>query len=427
MKKTLLITLLANTLFALAQTPHVFVANGGKFEHGVDVYEDRATIGVFDTYNKEYRVLDTINVESVQSIVFGSEYDGVLFVAAQDSIVSYFYDEHSGELNEIDQIGFAGIKMIEASADYVAAGKWYGIGDYLVVYDHSLIELYTSPTIKNEVKDLLFVNDSLLAVSYNLQGSVDGCAPWGCFQDSVGMIDVINLNSLETIKTIDLGERGKGEITLSKVVGSANDIVAVSSANQLLTYIDNEFNIASDTINSGFVKTISGQSSYNYGGMFMITSDDSLSMVAYSHEDQLFHWDDAEAKAVDAFEGKTVWDRGEVFGIVTNYSTTGIVVINNNADTIAVGVSPEDVAVGYFGPMGIFSSVGSTTEASTAYFATQVSDLELTNVSIYTASGEELIYLDNAEYFDSSYLESGVYVLKAQKNSKPVTYRILKR
>ena len=92
MKKLLLITLLVNSLVVLAQKQLAFVANGGKFEYDVEVFQDKATIGVIDLATKTYKTLDTIQVESVQAIDLSSDFDGQLYVAAQDSIISYFYD-----------------------------------------------------------------------------------------------------------------------------------------------------------------------------------------------------------------------------------------------------------------------------------------------------------------------------------------------
>ena len=422
MKKLLIIMVLTNAFIGLSQKQLAFVANGGKFEFGVETYQDRATIGVIDLQAKTYTTLDTIQVESVQAIDLSTYNDGKLFVAAQDSIVSYFYDFDNEKLIEKEAVGFSGIKTLVASIDYVVAGRDYGYGDFVVIYDLELNELFASPTIKTSVKDILVLNDTLVAVSYNLQGSVDGCSPYGCFEDSIGKIDVIDLLNQETVTTIDLGAKGKGKITLSKGILGSYDIISVSEKNQLVTYIDSDFNIEYDTVVTGLVETISEDTQYNFGAIYMVNDNDSVVMVTYNSQDREFEFGMAQNNAFT----KSVWQLSDVYSFETDYDTYGRVYYNFHSDSIEVGVSLEDLTRGSFGLLCLFNTTEINSEKNNAYMVSEVSDLGLSNVGIYARSGQLILEVEDTEYFNHSDLESGIYIMKGVKNDLPVTYRILK-
>lgn len=434
MKKLLLITMMVASVAAQAQKKYGIVAVGGKFEFAAP-FIDYASVGVIDYETNEYTEMDQIMVQSVQKLALTSDVDPTIFLAAENSIIAYSFDESS--FNRSGEVSFPGIKTIAANDDYLVAGKWFGEGNYVVVYDAlDMTELYVNTTINTEINDLLILEDTLVAVAYNTKGTVNPCEElgWECFADSIGYVDIIDMKNQETISTVVLGENGAGKITLSpsslslpSLTHPQRDFIACSETNQSLIYVNDNFEVASTRLNSGFKKVINEDESSEL--TIGVTSTDSLRHIIYSigiETGDIF----IGASSKSAFQkasAKNVYTNDEVVFLDTDFATYGNVLINNGTDTVEVGISTEDYLVAEFGVTGIFDAFTESNSLQTAYFASDLNDLNLTDVAIYTTSGNELMRLESTNDFNVSSLEQGVYILKATKEASIVTFRVLKQ
>ena len=142
MKKIYLMAAVFAVNFAQAQlnSKEVIVANGGLFEF-TPPSSDYATIGAYNLTTQDYTTFDTIKVESVSDveIPLGSE---VAFVGASDSIIRYDLFSHQ----RTHAVQFNSVKSISKSGDYIIAGKNFGTGDYLTVYNEANLTVEFSIT-----------------------------------------------------------------------------------------------------------------------------------------------------------------------------------------------------------------------------------------------------------------------------------------
>jgi hypothetical protein len=410
MKKILLTCFSLSSMMIFAQTPHKIVACGGKFEYNVTQYQDKATIGTILSENGNtpiYVPFDTIQVESVQKIAVSSIEDGYIFLAAQDSIIQYqAIDNEYDKIQNINQIPFAGIKTIAANEDYLVAGKWYGAGDYLAVYEANTMDfLFASPTIKTEIKDILIVQDTLALVSYNLLGTIDDCFPYECFLDSIGKIDVIDLKNQQTIKTIDLGENGKGNIYLQKnYVGGFNSL---SVDNQYFSYFDRTFSLVFDSLNTGMVKLLTYNTFLNYDGIYALSKKDSIEAWHPYGVNGGFEKMQGQSKYVSPVFNILRQESDDDFTLTeTDYSTYGKVIFGN--ETVNTGISPEDVAT--VNLKSILTGLENKVENETIDLD-NLTALNFDELVIFDLKGLEVFSTKNKEEININHLPTGVYIL----------------
>lgn len=398
-----------------------FVAVGGKFEFGVTEFQDRATLGVVDVASNAYTLLATIEVESVQKVALSSDFGGDVYVAAQDSIVGYSYDEVSNSVSRLGSASFPGIKTLDVTEDYVIAGKWYGAGDYLVVYDRSdLSQAFISdnPDLSTEVRDIQSLGDRYVAVSYNIKGNV--CEQFSC-PDSLGRVDVIDLQNQVTVKTIDLGATGSGHITICQGP-NVTDFLTVSSSNQLVTYVDADWEIVADTLNSGVSAVFQPKSVENLERIHARRVDGTLSLVSFDESTNQFTFEE-EGTELGA---KAVWAAG--FGvnrIATDFDTFGTVEVFGN-EAVQVGVSPEDIAFGTYLISGL-ADRAQVEYSEFALLAEQLATQELVDGILLNLAGVEVSAFGKVSDFNANDLPAGVYVLMARNfQNQLVSYKVVK-
>lgn len=419
MKKLITLLMLALVASTYAQNK-AFVAVGGKFEFGVTEFQDRATLGVVDIYTNTYTLLATIEAESVQKVGLSSDQGGDIYVAAQDSIVAFSYFAASNAATRLGSVAFSGIKTLEVTQNHVIAGKWFGAGDYLVVYNRSDLSqafVTDNPDLSTEVRDIQSLGDGYVAVSYNIKGKV--CGPFSC-PDSLGRVDVIDLQNEVTLKTIDLGSAGRGNITLCQGP-NGTDFLAVSSSNQLITYVDAAWEIVADTLNSGVSTVFQPKSLDGLEGIHAQKSDGTLSLVSFDETTNQFTFEQDGTE----LGAKPVWAAG--FGvnkITTDFDTFGTVEVFGN-EPIEVGVSPEDMAFGEY----VITGVANQTQVEYSKFtllAHQIAAIELSEGVLMNLSGLEVLAFGKAADFNSNDLPAGVYVLRGQNaRNQLVSYKVV--
>lgn len=228
-----------------AQEPHTrfYIANGGVFGDNAE----NANIGIWDVQAASYFVIDTIQVQSIQDLIL-DVYGLTAFVAAQDSIVKY-------DLKTLKRLQTIPYKSADFNTspykmalygDLLLVGQWfdytgenqgfltaYNIDDLSVVYE--VPEITTTP-------NGMTVANGLLYVSQNDKGSIDNCAPYGCYSDTLGRIEVIDIVTGQWQRTIR-GEDGRdmGNLTtfrdkLYAFNAISNTIMKMDLDKEVLTY-----------------------------------------------------------------------------------------------------------------------------------------------------------------------------------------------
>ncbi len=227
-----IVAVLLNCDATNAQTPYVhqvIIANGGQFEFGGPPFADRATIGAYDPGTQQYTVFDTIEVEGVQGVVI-DPLAPYAYLAAADSVIKYNLNTYQREAVAY----FQGIKSISIEGNYVVVGKWFGGGDYVAVFDKSnLAPLFSIPEVTNTVYATVIVGDTLYA-AHNAPGTIDYCPPYGCFDDTLGYIAVIDMNTQTFVRNIELDTAGAG---VKKIYADGTTIYAIcETTGNLATY-----------------------------------------------------------------------------------------------------------------------------------------------------------------------------------------------
>ena len=210
-----------------AQFSNIIIANGGQFEFS-SPYTDRATIGAYNPINGQYWVFDTIQVESIQDVVVDGNY---AYLAASDSIIKY-------DLTTYEMVGqtyFAGIRSITIHDTMLFAGRYFGTGDYLEVFNkNTLLSIFSVPEIDQTVYSVQLVGDSAY-IPYNQKGLVDQFPPYQVFNDTIGKIAVVDLVSQTFVRDILLDTIGSGV----KAIYNYNDqLYTVCDANGVVAHYD---------------------------------------------------------------------------------------------------------------------------------------------------------------------------------------------
>src|SRR5690606_6381650 len=107
------------------------------------------------------------------------DWDGIgeahLLVAAQDSIIKYDALINLGE--RVAVTSFPNIKFVKQFEEIVVAGKWFGSGNAVQIYNDTLnlIDSITDSEIPYTVYDAVAWLQDTLYVSFNIPGTVDLC------------------------------------------------------------------------------------------------------------------------------------------------------------------------------------------------------------------------------------------------------------
>lgn len=201
MKKNYLIILVAVTsvLYSLnisAQTTYVnqvLIGSGGNYSNP----DEHVMLGSYDPIDESTTYFGEVYTQSIQDIVIAGEF---VYVAAQDSIVKYNIDD------------FSRIAAVEAT----------GLNQ-LLVHDGLLFVTFQYPTTENFVQ--IFSADNLEHIK-NISDVSDEAAGMLVFEDNVyvaipgnwtsttGNIAIINIDELELVSEVLLGNEGVGVFDL---------------------------------------------------------------------------------------------------------------------------------------------------------------------------------------------------------------------
>lgn len=123
----------------------------------------------------------------------------------RDLVVRYDLDTYKA----VDSLVSSGVQSIVRNKTKLVIGKGYGAtGNRVEVYNPSTLVLEGGISeIKNEITDVEIWGDSAF-VSHSAKGKRNTCAPYTCYDDTIGYISIVNLKTLLVDETISLGTKG---------------------------------------------------------------------------------------------------------------------------------------------------------------------------------------------------------------------------
>lgn len=405
-----------------------FVAVGGSFSDPAD----KPRLIAIDLDNNEVLASDTLSSNSLQDLELDNTESsfGELYLTAQDSIIKYAYDFTSFgfQLNKLERSYFPRIGKIDLVEDVLFAGRFFGDGPYLFGFDKFNLTdtLYVSNNINATYQDLTALNDSTVVVAYNVKGTVDVCAPFGCFADSLAMLEIINTNTWEA-ETINLGEDKAGKISIL-----ANPSLELNGVLLVITPKDGSVNLVSvDTglliseSAAGVTDILSEES--NVEGTMKVLIGDSLGIANVSGSSSGFSFSSTKLikSSSKNFVNQSSFSDNKFYGLNTDFASFGELVINttSSSDTIQVGVSPEDFVTTSLLVSGV-KDVFNSNNFTKTYLSDDLVGITFNDFVLIDAYGNNYGSYQELESVDFSSLSSALYVLKGLNGE---TIRIIKK
>jgi hypothetical protein len=299
----------------------LIVAAGGVFGENDT---DNVTLGFYD--GVEYVVLDRVNEQSVQDVVFEAPF---VYLTAQNRIVKY--DLNLGK--RVAEVEISGVRRLAVAGDYLICGLWFGAaqgGGYLkVLKKDDLSVVHTFADVDDETNGLA-VEGTKLFVS----------VPGG-FMATTGKILEIDLNALSVTWTLPLGEDGAG---LGNFVRFGNEVWALcGGSGKLLRLVpatrEYELIPAELSLNS-------------YSSTWYV--NDSLWALSTGPGVALYNvrsrtWFNQQFLNFSPAALLSVPDSRTIFATVTDYFSYGLTYVLDasgaKVDSFSVGVSPEALAL----------------------------------------------------------------------------------
>jgi len=334
---TLSALLCSASIFAQSLNEKVIVVNSGKFEFAPP-FSDNVTVGSYNPYSKVYRVFDTINSQSAQNILIDGD-NG--YVIAEKSIVKYNLKTETKTVSGI-YLG-ASPRSLAISGNTLLVGNWYGqVDSFLYAYNATtLLPLYAVKQIDREAKSILVVGDTAY-IAQNTKGTIDQCGGYGCFNDSIGSISLVQISTGAYLGNVVLGEVAAG---INQLYLYGNKIVSVNTEANSISIFDIATQTATTTNLLGDVAK----------GIGVFNTND-LHLV-YDSKAAIFDLTTLQITASDlstiANPVSIVYDpvAARYFQAKTDYSSYGSLVSNvtpsSSQDSISVGISPENIALYY--------------------------------------------------------------------------------
>ncbi|RMG79686.1 MAG: T9SS C-terminal target domain-containing protein [Bacteroidetes bacterium] len=307
---------------------------GGQFEFSPP-YQDRASIGVYNDVSGNYRVFDTVEVESVQDVVIDGDF---AYLAAQDSIVKYDLTS----LTRVSSVSFSSVYKMTIAGSYLIVSKFYGSSPFLYVLDKTdLTTLFSINEVDQNFNKAVVIGDSLY-VPNNVKGTVDMYPPYQVYKDTLGRIAVIDIPNQSFVRYIELDTAGAGIKSLyqkgNKIYGLGSDkgiMVEYNTATGNITFVSNTglkniFDLHNDTL---YGLSSTGIKGFDLSTLSLVNGDNDL----VSNDSILAaRYDSLNQRFICTFTDYVSYGAAKVY----DYQ-------GNEVSSYAVGISPEAVAVYY--------------------------------------------------------------------------------
>lgn len=329
------ITLLLAKTYAQTTNEKVIVINSGKFEFS-QPFDDYVTVGVYNPFTKLYKTIDTIASQSAQGILVDGKSG---FVISENVITKYDFKTEQ----RIQTGTFHGVspKSLAVSNNKLLVGNWYGkIDSGLYIYNATTLALeHVVAEISKEVKAILIIGDTAF-VAQNISGTIDNCAPYGCYNDTIGQISLVRVSTGAFIGTVSLGTESAG---INSIFKYGNSILTVNAQSNSIS----KYNLANQTYTN---HTISGDLE---NGIALVNNElyaniDGNVGVINVQIDQVTS---SNLTPID-YPTATVYDhiQGKFYQSVTDFSSYGSLVASKQnivLDSVKVGISPEALGLYY--------------------------------------------------------------------------------
>lgn len=305
-----------------------FIASGGNYSNP----NEHVAVGYFDEEPQEYHVFDSIYTQSVQDVLTDG---GLLFVAAEDSLVSYSMET----MERVAAVSYDGLNSLAASGDHLLVSRQYPVTtESLLILDKQTLELNTLIELSGEAAGIAVDGDSAYV-------AVPGA--WGTPE---GRIAVVDLTTESLSREIILGAEAQGTKELF-----IRDYMLYAVNTHFSDYEENTFSVTSYDLFSGNFETevlegdyygYYGNSVMNDSSLIIPVSSGMASYNVYSSELNLgFMSISPAAIAYDHVDQ-------EYHLTTSDYSTYGeYQVYNIEGDPVSevyeTGVSPEAITLKY--------------------------------------------------------------------------------
>lgn len=296
---------------------------------------NESNIAAYNIATKTYSVFDSLFTSSVQDLFIE---DSIAYVSAGTKIFSYNLNTKT-KIAEAPYFGVSpskGSLFVDEANLYV--GNWYGQTDSnLYAFNKMTLAFeYAVTEATTECGGGLSLNDTLYVAQKN-KGSLDGCAPFGCFADTTGSILVVDAITGTYVRTIDLGVSGSG---ISQIYEQGNYIFAVcTDANKII-----KIELATDSIVEEISLAPFTQSLDLIGTKLYLDLNGKAGYFDLADGSNTFGALDLNGTAI-AYDANTE----TAFTTATDFSSFGKLNIYdlNSGDTTEIGVSPEAIAIYY--------------------------------------------------------------------------------
>lgn len=309
----------------------VIIANGNLFAAG-----NHATVAAYNLSSRAYQVFDSIPARSVQDVLIQ---DNVAYVAADSLIVRYNIDTYTATASVVAH----GVRKLAFWDNKLVATLGYGASaDFVRVYDGTTLNpLFAIPGLSGECEGISIWGDTAVVA-----------VPVG-FGSPNGKIALIDL-AAQTLRTeVDLDTNGR---SIERLYVQNGKIWALSTIAYLNPFcVLTEFDPTSLAHTSHRVDYPAFGSVGVFGGLYFVRRATGLftfDVTSTTVQDTLLF--DAHGYAA----GVINLQNADLFLTTTDYFSYGNLYQYNHTigsllDTMAVGISPEALAIDYRAPLGI--------------------------------------------------------------------------
>jgi len=303
----------------------VIVASGGIFEPD-STNNSPATMGTYDPFDATYQVFDTIDVESTQGVEVDYNY---AYAALEDSVIKYDLQTYE----RVNAVAISGIKQIELIGDQLFVSKFNFAGN-------PLTEVFSKQTLNSEIKVNAISESAGGAVTINDTAYIaHNIGKQNAFNDSLGKLAVIDLNTRQFVRNIDLGMNGAG---INQLYAYGSNVYGVcDDSGQLLEYNPSTNNHQFTDLN------VSGGTALEEGILY--ANYHNTGIGAYNIDEDAF----IDTALVEGNFAALAFDRRNehFFATNTDFSTFGAGLrYNYNGqllDSFSTAISPEGIAISY--------------------------------------------------------------------------------
>jgi len=344
----------------------VLILNGGQFNNP----NENVNLQLYDPVSKSSRILDTIQTQSVQDLLF---FGNDVFIAAQDSIVKFSLDtERRLAANRFFGPSTYSLAIYQ---NQLLVGNWFGKSSHnLYFYDAGNLNVLDSIAAFDKGAKSILVHNGFAYVTQNAQTPN--------FEDTLGLIVKVDLSNRNITDSVQVnGYSGDFGELIEKPDQSG--FFAVNSVSNTITSVDyaNPSNASNTALGVDLRIGSSSQWALNQDTLYGRMNDGigAIDLTSLQVIDTSFIDTVVTAFAFDSIRNQFYLSQTDFFSysLGKTYGRSGVLL-----DTFSVGFSPEVMAMIGSLPLGL--------------------DIvsPISKLSVYPNPAQERIHLQNAEAGD---------------------------